>query len=202
LKIRGTTNFRNVGNYSVTSQTTWILSSYITYIYPDDWGSKFDRNVGTYYQITSYSHHLDSPATHIYKQRKPQFQYVWLTEVLTAQLFQLIASNSTELFTTSAVSPKRQWVCRLCSQIIKATRDVVSTFPFVLFELPFSFQTITHYFPQPLLPMTKVREPNPETGSLIIQINNLMSCRRYHSEARIYGAHAQTLKTRVHFPLG
>jgi len=100
----------------------------------------------------------------LYKQRKPQFQNVWLTAVLAAQQFQLIASNSAELSTASAVSPKRQWVCRLCSQIIKATRDVVSTFPFILFELPFSFQTITHYFPQPLLPMTKVREPNPETG--------------------------------------
>jgi hypothetical protein len=70
---------------------------------------------------------------------------------------------SAELCTTSSVSPKRRWVCRLCSQLVKATRDVVSTFPFVLFERPFSFQTITQYFPQPLLPTTKVCEPNPET---------------------------------------
>jgi len=117
--------------------------------------------------------------------------------------------------TISADSRQFGWALYHISRLPEATVGV----PFMLayhqgnswrrFDLPFRIIWTSVLLPNnnPLLSSAtpsydKGPQPNPETGSLIIQINNLMSCRRYHSDARIYGAHAQTLKTRVHFPLG
>jgi hypothetical protein len=60
-------------------------------------------------------------------------------------------------------------VYRFCSELVKATRDVVSTFPLALSELPFSLLN-NNNFPRPLLPIRKVSETSPEAGFIQIDI--------------------------------